>query len=165
MQVRILSGVRERWYNIDMNELLQTLKELLGSTVALKYKAQGYHWNVESDDFQQYHALFGSIYDSLDDSIDPLAEWIRMLGDYAPFKLSRFVELSTIPEVNVTSNPMDMAADLKANHDSAAAAFGAACIMAGEMGQKGLENFLADCMTAHQKWSWQLRASLKEVGE
>lgn len=145
-----------------MNELIQTLKELLGSTVAFKYKAQGYHWNVEGDDFQQYHELFSEIYESLDSSIDPMAEWIRMLGDYAPFKLSRFSELSKIAEVDVTSDPMAMAADLKSNHDASAAAFGAASIKASELGQKGLENFLADCMTAHQKWSWQLRVSLVE---
>lgn len=144
-----------------MNELIQTLKELLGSTVALKYKAQGYHWNVEGDDFQQYHELFGEIYEAVDGSIDGMAEWIRMLGDYAPFKLSRFSELSMIPEVDVTSDPMMMAADLKVNHDSSAAAFGSASIKAAELGQKGLENFLADCMTTHQKYSWQLRASIK----
>lgn len=144
-----------------MNELIQTLKELLGSTVALKYKAQGYHWNVEGDDFPQYHEIFGDIYGSLDGSIDTLAEWIRILGDYAPFKLSRFSELSTVPEVDVTSDPKVMASDLKANHDSAAAQFGAASIKASELGQKGLENFLADVMTIHQKWSWQLRVSIK----
>lgn len=144
-----------------MNELIQTLKELLASTIALKFKAQGYHWNVEGDDFQQYHELFGEIYEKLDGSVDPMAEWIRILGDYAPFKLSRFSELSTVPEFDVTSDPMIMAADLKANHDSAAAQFGAASIKASEIGQKGLENFLADCMTTHQKYSWQLRVSIK----
>lgn len=143
-----------------MEELLQTLKELLGSTVALRYKAHGYHWNVEGDDFQEYHELFGEIYEALDSSIDPMAEWIRMLGDYAPFKLSRFLELSMVQETNVTSDPMMMAADLKLNHDSCATAFGSASMKAAELGQKGLENFLADCMTTHQKYSWQLRVSI-----
>lgn len=143
-----------------MEELIQKLKELLGSTVALKYKAQGYHWNVEGDDFEEYHSLFGKIYDSLDDSIDPLAEWIRMMGDYAPFKLSRFSSLSSIPETEISSDPLMMAADLKKDHDSAAAAFGATSMKAATLGQKGLENFLADCQATHQKWSWQLRSSL-----
>lgn len=143
-----------------MNELIQTLKELLASTVALKHKAQGYHWNVEGDDFEQYHTLFGKIYESLDDSIDPMAEWIRILGDYAPFKLSRFAELSKIEETNVSSDPMMMAEDLLKNHEMSSAAFGSASIAASEAGQKGLENFLADCMTTHQKYAWQLRSSL-----
>ena len=90
-----------------MNELIQTLKVLLGSTVALKYKAHGYHWNVEGDDFPQWHDKFGDIYENLDGSIDGLAEWIRMISeDYAPFKLSRFAALSTIPESDVSSDPM-----------------------------------------------------------
>lgn len=148
-----------------MNELIQTLKVLLGSTVALKYKAHGYHWNVETDDFPQWHDKFGEIYDSLDDSIDPMAEWIRMLGDYAPFKLSRFVALSTIPETDVSSDPEMMAADLLVDHQASAMAFGMASTAATAAGQNGLANFLADCQTTHQKWAWQLRASLSNNTE
>ena len=148
-----------------MNELIQMLKELLGSTVALKFKAHGYHWNVETDDFPQWHDKFGAIYDALDDSVDPLAEWIRMLGDYAPFKLSRFSALSKLPESDVSSDPLMMAADLLKDHEASVAAFGAASIAAANIGQKGLENFLADCMATHQKWAWQLRASLVKEQE
>ena len=144
-----------------MNELIATLKELLASTVALKFKAHGYHWNIEGDDFPQWHDKFGDIYESLDGSIDPLAEWIRILGDYAPFKLTRFAELSTIPETGVSSDPMSMAADLLNDHIASAAAFGAASAAAAAAGQKGLENFLADCQATHQKWVWQLRVSVK----
>ena len=142
-----------------MNELIQMLKELLGSTVALKFKAHGYHWNVETDDFPQWHDKFGDIYESLDGSIDPLAEWIRMLGDYAPFKLSRFAALSSIPETEITSDPEMMAADLLKDHIASAAAFASTFTTATNLGQQGLANFLADCMTMHQKWAWQLRAS------
>lgn len=141
-------------------EMIPTLKQLLGSTVALKFKAHGYHWNVETDDFPQWHDKFGQIYESLDDAIDNLAEWIRMMGDYAPFKLSRFAELSTIPETEISSDPEMMAADLLNDHQNSAMAFGQASVQAGQMGQKGLENFLADCQTMHQKWAWQLKASL-----
>lgn len=146
-----------------MNELIQQLKVLLASTVALSYKAKGMHWNVEGDDFPQWHDKFGDIYESLDGAIDPLAEWIRMLGDYAPFKLSRLKELSTIPESLVSSDPEEMAEDLLKDHIASAAAFGVASAKAAEMGQKGLENFLADCMATHQKWAWQLRVSGIEV--
>lgn len=148
-----------------MNELIETLKKLLANTVAMKYKAQGYHWNAEGDDFPQWHDKFGEIYESLDGSIDEMAEWIRIMGDYAPFKLSRFVELSDIPESGISSDPEDMAMDLLKDHMMSAAAFGAASIAASNAGQKGLENFLADCMTMHQKWAWQLRVSTKPEEE
>lgn len=146
-----------------MEEMINTLKVLQASTIALKYKAQGYHWNVEGDDFPQWHDKFGDIYESIDGSIDPLAEWIRILGDYAPFKLSRLTELSTIPESLVSSDPEEMAEDLLKDHIASAMAFGMASAKAAEMGQKGLENFLADCQATHQKWVWQLRVSGIEV--
>ena len=144
-----------------MGELIATLKTLLASTVAMKFKAHGYHWNVEGDDFPEWHEKFEEIYESLDDAIDPLAEWIRVLGDYAPFKLTRFAELSAIPETSVSSDPMSMAADLLADHIASAAAFGQAFSAATAAGQQGLANFLADCQATHQKWVWQLRVSVK----
>lgn len=148
-----------------MDPIIEQLKVLLGTTVSLKYKAQGYHWNVESDDFVQYHQLFGSIYDSLDDAVDPLAEWIRIMDAYAPFKLSRFMELSQIPDTEVSSNPMDMAQDLYDSLEIAITSFKNAGTAATQAQEYALANFLADCQGALQKWCWQLRASLKDVGE
>jgi starvation-inducible DNA-binding protein len=141
-----------------MEELVRILKELLASTVALKYKAHGYHWNVETDDFPQYHEFFGKIYEDYDGAIDPMAEWIRMIdiNSYAPFKLSRFAELSIIPETEVSANHEDMAKDLKMSNDLLIPKFIAAGELATNMKQFGLANFFADRQTMHQKWSWQL---------
>jgi starvation-inducible DNA-binding protein len=141
-----------------MEELIRILKELLASTVALKYKAQGYHWNVETDDFPQYHEFFGEIYEDYDGAIDPLAEWIRMIdiNSYAPFKLSRFAQLSIIPETEVTANHEDMAKDLKMSNDLMIEKFATAGQIATDAKQFGLANFFGDRQTMHQKWSWQL---------
>jgi starvation-inducible DNA-binding protein len=146
-----------------MEQLIQILKGLLADTVALKYKAHGYHWNVETDDFPQYHDFFEKIYEDYDDAIDPMAEWIRMLGGYAPFKLSRFNELSSIPETEVSSDHEDMSMDLYKANEIMIGKFQDAFDVATEARQQGLANFLADRLTAHQKWSWQLKATLSEV--
>ena len=146
-----------------MDQLIESMKVLHATNFAFYLKMHFFHWNVTGPNFPQYHELFGKIYDSMDGAVDPLGEWILMMGEFAPFKLSRFVELATLPEPEVSSDPMMMAADLKACHDLSAAAFGAASKSAADLGQKGLENFLADCQAAHQKWSWQLRASLTET--
>lgn len=151
-----------------MNEqLVAALKVLLADTVALKYKAQGYHWNVESDDFKTWHEFFGEIYDNMEEATDGFAEWIRMLDvtKYAPFKLSRFMELTTVPETDVSADPMMMAADLDASLYLVTDKIVAAINMATQNNQHGLANFLADRQTAHQKFCWQLKASLKEEVE
>mgnify|MGYP006282635771 CR=1 FL=1 len=144
-------------------ELVNLLKVLLADTVALKFKAHGYHWNVETDDFPQYHEFFASIYEDFDGAIDPLAEWIRMIdiNQYAPFSLSRLAALSTVPENPVTTDHEAMSADLLASIEMITPKFVQGFDMATAAKQNGLANFMADRQTAHQKWIWQLRTVVK----
>ena len=148
-----------------MEELLNMLKSLTADAVALTYKAKGFHWNVEGDDFPQWHEKLDEIYEDLDGSIDPFAEWIRMLdvNAYAPFSLSRLSGLSVIPETQVSTDPMSMIQDLCNSFDIAIARYIIGFDMATNAKQNGLANFMADRQTALQKWCWQLRASLKDV--
>ena len=149
-----------------MNEqLINLLKSLTADAVALKFKAHGYHWNVEGDDFPQWHDKLGDIYEDLDGAIDTFAEWIRMIdvNSYAPFKLSRFAELTSVPDTDVTSDPYDMIMDLCESLDIVTAKLVQGFDMATSAKQNGLANFMADRQTAHQKWCWQLRASMKDV--
>lgn len=146
-----------------MEELIEKLKKLTATMVALKFKAHGYHWNVEGDDFPQFHDFFGDIYADIDGSIDDLAENIRKLGGYAPYKLSRLTGLSDLPETNVSSDPVSMSKDLLEANEIAIRLLMSAFDVANESRQQGIANFLAGRIEMHQKWSWQLRASSKET--
>ena len=148
-----------------MSDLINALKGLTADAVALTYKVKGYHWNVEGDDFPQWHEKLDDIYEDVDGSIDTFAEWIRMIdvNSYAPFSLSRLSALSSIPETQVSSDPMSMIADLCDSFDIAIANYVAGFDAATAEKQNGLANFMADRQTALQKWNWQLRASLKDV--
>ena len=146
-----------------MDELTLALKGLLADTVALKFKAHGYHWNVEGDDFPQWHEKFGEIYEDLDGAIDEFAEWIRMIdvNSYAPFRLSRYADLTIVPETDVTSDALVMAEDLCESLELVTARIVSTAVAATAANQFGLANFLGDRQTMHQKWCWQLEASCK----
>lgn len=146
-----------------MEELIEKLKKLTATMVALKFKAHGYHWNVEGDDFPQFHDFFGDIYADIDGSIDDLAENIRKLGGYAPYKLSRLSGLSDLPETNVSTDPVNMSKDLLEANEIAIRLLMSAFDVANESRQQGIANFLAGRIDMHQKWSWQLRVIGKET--
>ena len=148
-----------------MEQLIQMLKELLSDMVALKFKAHGYHWNVEGVDFNQYHEFFEDIYTDYDSSIDTFAEWIRKLGDYAPYKLSRFQAFSDIPETDVTSDPISMSADLLMANDMVTTKLVDAFDMATALRQQALANFFAERQDMHQRWHWMLGAVVKPTAE
>jgi starvation-inducible DNA-binding protein len=145
-----------------MEQLINTLKELLGDTVALKFKAHGYHWNVEGDDFPQAHTFFEMIYNDYEEAIDGFAEILRRLDTYAPFKLSRFMELSKdVAETEVSSDFSVMSADLLMSNDAVLVKLKDAFDMADAAREQGVANFIAERIDMHQKWHWQLKAVIK----
>lgn len=144
-----------------MSELAQDLSHLLGCTVDFYFRAQGYHWNVEGEDFHQYHALFGEIYADAYSAVDPLAENIRKLGEYAPFKLSTFVELSSLEDSRVAPNARSMAQDLLLANEHVLEHLKKSFHIANDADEQGIANFIAERIDMHQKWGWQLKASTK----
>jgi starvation-inducible DNA-binding protein len=144
-----------------MEELINLLKVLLADNITLKLKSHGYHWNVEGDDFPQFHSFFSDIYNDYEDATDEYAEWLRKLDAYAPFKLSRFIELNEVGEPDVTSDPVMMSADLLMANDMVLAKLADAFDIATALRQQALANFFADRMDMHQKWHWQLGAVTK----
>jgi len=145
-----------------MEQLIAALRELLADTVALKFKAHGYHWNVEGENFPQAHSFFEMIYSDYDEAIDPFAENLRRLDTYAPFKLSRLASLSTVAESDVTAEFEDMALDLLKSNDAVLAKLKDAFDLADAAREQGIANFIAERIDMHAKWHWQLSAVVKE---
>lgn len=148
---------------VGMEELINLLKVLLADNITLKLKAHGYHWNVEGDDFPQFHDFFGDIYADYESATDTYAEWLRKLDAYAPFKLSRFIQLNEINEPEVSSDPMMMSSDLLIANDMVLVKLADAVEMATSNRQHALANFFAERMDKHQRWHWMLSAVSKET--
>lgn len=144
-----------------MEQLLSTLRQLLANNVAIKFKSHGYHWNVEGDEFRQFHDFFSDIYEDFDGATDTYAEWIRMLKAYSPYRLTDFFDLSTVGEPIIVGEAQLMLVDLYNELETHIEDLKAAGQLATASGEFGLANFFADRQTASQKWCWQLRASIE----
>jgi starvation-inducible DNA-binding protein len=142
-------------------ELTSSLSNLLSNVVVFYFRAHGYHWNVEGPDFSQYHGLFEDIYEDTYSSVDPIAENIRKLGEYAPFKLDSFIKSSTLTDSRVAPNPKAMAEDLLSANEDLVKELKAVFNVANDSDEQGIANFIAERIDMHQKWSWQLRSSIK----
>jgi starvation-inducible DNA-binding protein len=79
-----------------MEQLIEKMDRLLASTFALYLKAHQFHWNVEGQDFHQYHDFFGDLYEEIFASVDTTAEQIRALDSKVKGTMSAFRELSVI---------------------------------------------------------------------
>jgi starvation-inducible DNA-binding protein len=144
-----------------MKKLVDSLKVALADAVTMYFVAHGYHWNVEGQDFSQYHALFAEIYEDVYSSIDPLAESIRKMDEYAPFTLSKFTELRTVEAKEVKPEPQAMAKALLKVNDGVLETLVKTFHAANDADEQGIANLIAERIDMHEKWRWQLKASTK----
>ncbi len=142
--------------------LAQNLKILLASEYAFVIKAQQFHWNVEGPDFGQLHDFFQEIYDDVYAAIDPTAEYIRTLDEYAPGSFERFAELSVLDGQTKVPRARLMLEELGANNTTMLEVLNNTFASAVGEKQEGIANFLAERIDAHGKWGWQLKSYLKE---
>lgn len=144
-----------------MKDLIKSLKTLMADVVTFYFMAHGYHWNVEGQDFSQYHSLFGDIYEDVYTSVDAIAENIRKLDDYAPFSLQKYIDLRTIEFKDVDPTPKAMATSLMKANKTLLDRLNESFKSATDADQQGIADFLAGRIDMHMKWDWQLKASTK----
>jgi starvation-inducible DNA-binding protein len=142
-------------------ELQQAAKVAFATEFSFYLKAHEFHWNVEGIHFQEYHALFETIYTEVYGVIDEFAEKIRSLGAYAPGSLSKLSMLSRVDDENSVPDTGTMVAMLLEDSDKCCALFKIVYDVAERAGEHGFSNFLAERIDAHRKHSWMLRSSLK----
>ena len=148
-----------------MEALIEKLRLLQSSTFIYYTKAQGYHWNVEGILFDQFHSMFGDIYNDAWSAVDGFAEWVRIFGEKAVFDVQSTLANSIVrydlgPE---DSNPVQMLQSLLASNEQLISDLNEAFDIATESRQQGVANFFADRITAHEKWRWKITASLKSI--
>ena len=143
--------------------LAERLAKLLSDLKVFSALAQGYHWNVKGPDFKELHSFFGDIYDDVDGSIDPIAENILKLGFDAPYFLEDFIEMSAITLQNriEDGNGMEMVRSLyETNKVATYCIIEAFDVANSDSATQSIANYLAERLDTHQKWNWQLAATL-----
>jgi starvation-inducible DNA-binding protein len=145
--------------------LADNLKILLASTQSFAIKSQNFHWNVEGSKFPEYHKFFNKLYEDVSDTIDPIAEYIRILGHYTPGSLTRYAELSIIEDqVRIPRAELmfqESLADTQKMIELVVAMFD----QATEERQQGIANFMAELQDLYGKKAWFIRSTLKRERE
>lgn len=144
-----------------MERLIKLMRIAFASEYSFYLKAHNYHWNVEGIHFQQFHDLFGEIYQEVYGSIDDFAENIRKLGAYTPGSYDRFNMLTKIDDENGVPAAEEMVKNLLEDSDKMAIILKTVFDESEAEGEHGLSDFIAGRQDAHRKHSWMLRSTLK----
>lgn len=141
--------------------LSDNLKVLLASTQSFAIKSQNFHWNIEGSDFPQYHAFYDSLYNDVNDTIDQIAEYIRILGHYTPGSLQRYAELTIIQDQTKIPRATLMFQETLQDIDKMLEMIVPMFDEATNERQQGIANFLAELQDLYGKKAWFIRSILK----
>lgn len=145
--------------------LSDNLKVLLASTQAFAIKSQNFHWNVEGSNFPQYHAFFDTLYGDVSDTIDKIAEYIRILGHYTPGSLSRYAELTIIEDQTKIPRAELMFVESLQDCEKMIQLVAAMFDEATNERQQGIANYMAELQDLYAKKAWFIRSTLKRERE
>jgi starvation-inducible DNA-binding protein len=145
--------------------LSDNLKVLLASTQSFAIKTQNFHWNVEGSNFPQYHAFLDTLYQDVNETIDPVAEYIRILGHYTPGSLTRYAELSIIQDQTKIPRAQLMFAELLQDCETLGKLAVEIFDVATNERQQGIANYMAELQDLYGKKAWFIRSTLKTERE
>ena len=149
----------------DPSGTAAVLQKVLNNTLVFYFAAHRAHWNVEGDDFAEFHELFASIYEDAIGSVDRLAENIRKVQAY-PANLTEVVMNADFKDDSSYRDAIELSQMLLEKNVALNESILSAFTVANEANEQGVANFLAERDDMTKKWSWQLRSVLKmEVGE
>lgn len=142
------------------DSLATALQKVLNETIVFYFAAHRAHWNVEGEDFTEYHELFSNIYEDAIGSVDRLAENMRKVQAF-PGTLTEAVMNSSFKDDMTITEALGLASGILEKNNAVNTSVMAAFVAANAANEQGIANFLAERDDQHKKWAWQLRSSLK----
>ncbi len=147
----------------SQHEIAGLLNVVLADEYLLYTKTRKYHWNVVGPDFSELHKFFEAQYESLDESIDQIAERTRSIGGLAVATLAEFLKITRLhEEPEQYPEARRMLENLLAAHESAIRNLRADVdLCSDKYHDLGTSDFLTGLMEEHEKMAWMLRSYLQ----
>lgn len=145
-----------------MDKLNFTLKIILANTTVLMYKAQSYHWNCTGSNFSDCHSFFKGIYDDLFESIDIIAEQIRINDQTPPMSLKDLLYFSTISEDDLIPSTIDkMYVSFRVDNETHIDSLNKLAEIADSEKKYALLDIATKFLAAHEKLNWMLKSKIE----
>lgn len=145
--------------------LSDNLKILLASSQSFAIKSQNFHWNIEGSNFPEYHKFYDDLYSDVNDTLDKIAEYIRILNHYTPGSLQRYAELTIIQDqIKIPRAELMFVETLEDINKMTELVVGMFDEATQER-QQGIANYLAELQDLYGKKGWFIRSILKKERE
>ena len=142
----------------ETNELVTLMNTLLANYNVHYQKLRNFHWNVEGADFFDIHEQFEMQYNDAKESIDEIAERIRVFGKTPLSTMKDYLEESEIKEASTDLEAMQMVKFIIEDYRILMEKMFDVLEVAIEYGDSGTEDMVKAQIKKLEKYHWMMSA-------
>ena len=146
----------------ETEKLVDVLNALLANYHLHYQKLRNFHWNVKGPDFFDLHEQFEERYNVAKETIDEVAERIRVFGRTPLSNLSDYIENSNIKEAPSDLEANVMVKEILKDYEILLSFLTDAMNAAIDIGDVGTEDMLNTFIQDMEKHHWMLSSFLGE---
>jgi starvation-inducible DNA-binding protein len=148
--------------NKPESPIVQDLRRQVANAVLLYFNYKHYHWQTFGPLFRDLHKLFDSFAEDVLESLDPLAERVRMIGQDPPAHPMEAVDLASVTAAAPHSTMREMVEEANRNMLIVIKEMRHAAKTADEHGDPGTVDLFSRLVQIHEKHEWWARDILRK---
>jgi starvation-inducible DNA-binding protein len=142
--------------------VVQDLRRQVANAFMLYSNYKHYHWQTFGPLFRDLHKLFDKFAEEVLETLDPLAERIRMIGPNPPAHPIEMADAASIAAAAPHATMHDMVEEAKDNALVVIKEMRQAARVADEHGDPGTVDIFSRFVQVHEKHEWWLRDMLRK---
>jgi starvation-inducible DNA-binding protein len=147
--------------NRSDSPVVQELRRQTANAFVLYTNYKHYHWQTYGPLFRDMHKLFDQFSEEVLETLDPLAERIRMIGQDPPAHPMEMTDAASVQTAAPHSNMREMAEEADRNALVVISEIRKAVRTAEEHDDPGTVDLLSKIVQVHEKHEWWLRDILR----
>jgi starvation-inducible DNA-binding protein len=142
--------------------VVQDLRRQVANAFVLYTNYKHYHWQTYGPLFRDLHKLFDKFAEEVLNTLDPLAERVRMIGPDPPAHPVHMTDLATVAPADPHSTMHDMIEEANRNTLIVVKEMREAARVANDHGDPGTVDLFSRLVQVHEKHEWWLRDILRK---
>jgi starvation-inducible DNA-binding protein len=149
--------------NNPENELVQSLRRQVANAIVLYLNYKHYHWQTYGPLFRDLHKLFDRFAKDVLETVDPLAERVRMIGQDPPAHPIEAVDLASVSQAAPHSTMREMVEEADRNLLVVVKEMREGAKLADQHGDPGTMDLFSKFVQIHEKHEWWARDILRNA--
>ena len=147
--------------NRPESPVVQALRQQVANAVLLYFNYKHYHWQTYGPLFRDLHKLFDRFAEEVLESLDPLAERVRMIGQDPPAHPLEAADLASVSAAAPHSTMREMVEEANRNMLTVIKEMRRAAKTADEHNDPGTVDLFSRTVQVHEKHEWWSRDILR----